>query len=265
MNYMKVVILCGGQGTRLREETEYRPKPLVMVGDRPMLWHIMKLYSHFGYNDFVLCLGYKGEMIKQYFLNVDELTHDFTLSLGNGKKEIHHHHNKTPNWTITFADTGLLCETGSRIKRIQPYIGSDEEFFLTYGDAVADIDIGALYRYHREKGKTVTVTGVQPPSPFGVMATTDGMVKAFTEKPQSEDWTNGGFFVCGKNIFQYLSPDGNTIFEQEPLKQLANIGELAVYHHTKFWHCVDTFKHLEGLNAYYNKGNRPWMLWEKNV
>ena len=260
---MKVIILCGGQGTRLREETEYRPKPLVMVGNRPMLWHIMKLYSHYGYNDFVLCLGYKGEMIKNYFLNYDELAHDFTLHLGSGKKEVLHHQNTTPRWSITFADTGQSCETGSRIARIRQYIGDDEEFMLTYGDAVADVNLADLYKFHQERGKTVTVTGVQPPSPFGVMATNEGLVKAFTEKPQSEDWTNGGFFVCNNKIFDYLSSDGTTVFEQEPLKRLASEGELAIYHHRNFWHCVDTFKHLEGLNAYYKKGNRQWMIWEQ--
>ena len=139
----------------------------------------------------------------------------------------------------------------------------DEKFMLTYGDAVADVNLADLYKFHQERGKTVTVTGVQPPSPFGVMATNEGLVKAFTEKPQSEDWTNGGFFVCNNKIFDYLSSDGTTVFEQEPLKRLASEGELAIYHHRNFWHCVDTFKHLEGLNAYYQKGNRPWMIWEQ--
>lgn len=259
---MKVVILCGGQGTRLREETEYRPKPLVMVGDRPILWHVMKLYSHYGFNEFVLCLGYKGDMIKNYFLNYDELAHDFTLHLGSGKKEISHHNNSTPNWKITFADTGQSCETGSRLARIQKYIGDDEEFMLTYGDAVADVNISDLYRYHHEKGKAVTVTGIQPPNPFGVIEARDGVVTTFTEKPQSQDWANGGFFVCKREVFNYLSPDGTIVFEQGPLRQIASQGQLAIYQHNKFWHCVDTFKHLEGLNAYYNKGQRPWMVWE---
>ena len=259
---MKVVILCGGQGTRLREETEYRPKPLVMVGDRPILWHIMKLYSHYGYNDFILCLGYKGDMIKNYFLNYDELAHDFTLHLGSGKKEILHHQNSTPNWNITFADTGQSCETGSRIARIKRYIGDDKEFMLTYGDAVTDINISDLCRYHHEKNKMVTITGVQPPNPFGVIEAREGVVLSFTEKPQSHDRANGGFFVCNSAMFDFLSPEGVLIFEQGPLQQIASQGQLAIYHHNGFWHCVDTFKHLEGLNAYYNKGNRPWMVWE---
>lgn len=259
---MKVVILCGGQGTRLREETEYRPKPLVMVGDRPILWHIMKMYSHYGHNEFILCLGYKGEMIKNYFLNYDELAHDFTLELGSGKKLINHHQNGTPNWKITFAETGPFCETGSRIARIQKYIGDDGEFMLTYGDAVANVNLAELYRYHKEKNKTVTVTGIQPPNPFGVIEAEEGVVRTFTEKPQSQDWANGGFFVCSSKIFDDLSPDGSVIFEQGPLRQVASRGELAIYHHNNFWHCVDTFKHLEGLNALYAKGQRPWMVWE---
>ena len=259
---MKVVILCGGTGTRLKEETEYKPKPLVMVGDRPILWHIMKLYSHYGFNDFVLCLGYKGDMIKDYFLKYDELAHDFTLKLGAGDKQIIHHEKATLNWNITFANTGLDCMTGSRIARIKKYIGNDEEFFLTYGDAVANVDIANLYRYHKEKGKAVTVTGIQPPNPFGVIEAENGIVSTFTEKPQSGDWANGGFFVCNKSIFNELSSEGHMVFEEKPLRTVAARGDLAIYNHKDFWHCVDTFKHLEGLNAHYNKQHRPWMVWE---
>lgn len=259
---MKVVILCGGKGTRLREETEFRPKPLVLVGDKPILWHIMKLYSHYGYNDFVLCLGYKGDMIKQYFLNYDELTHDFTLQLGSGKKNIFHHKNDTPHWNITFSDTGLECETGSRIARIKKYLGEDEDFFLTYGDGVANVNIPALLAYHKEKNKTVTVTGIKPPNPFGVLEVEEGLVRTFAEKHQSKDWTNGGFFVCNKKVFDYLDDSGACTFEQGPLGHLAHKNELAVYRHDDFWHCVDTLKHVEGLNAIYQKGARPWMVWE---
>lgn len=261
---MKVVILCGGKGTRLREETEYKPKPLIMVGDRPILWHIMKLYSHYGFNDFVLCLGYKGEMIKDYFLNYDERAHDFTLKLGSGEKKIMHHGNATPNWNITFADTGLDCDTGSRVARIKKYIGNDEDFFLTYGDGVANVNILELLKHHKERGKTVTVTGIQPPNPFGVIEVNEGLVKTFAEKPQSQDWTNGGFFVCNRRVFDKLSDDGKCVFEQKPLRNLAQKGELVVYHHKDFWHCVDTLKHMEGLNALYVKGNRPWMVWERS-
>jgi glucose-1-phosphate cytidylyltransferase len=259
---MKIVILCGGKGTRLREETEFRPKALVAVGNKPILWHVMKLYSHYGFNDFILCLGYKGEMIKDYFLNYDELSHDFTLNLGSGKKEIHHYNNTTPAWNITFADTGLECETGSRIARIKKYIGDDEDFFMTYGDGVANVNIPALLQYHKEKARVVTVTGIKPPNPFGVLEVESGLVTSFAEKHQSKDWTNGGFFVCNKKMFDYLSDDGECIFEQGPLNQLSHQGQLAVYQHNDFWHCVDTLKHVEGLNSLYHKGTRPWMAWE---
>jgi len=258
---MKVVILCGGQGTRLREETEYKPKALVMVGDKPILWHIMKLYSHYGYNDFVLCLGYKGEMIKNYFLNYNALNHDFTLRLGSGEKELHGNQNGVPQWNITFADTGEECETGSRIARIKKYLGSDSEFLLTYGDAVANVNIAELVKYHREKGKHATVTAIRPPNPFGVIKLENGLANTFIEKPQLRDWANGGFLVCNTKIFQHLSDDGSCVFEERPLQVLARSGELAVYNHNSFWHCVDTLKHLEGLNALYNRGERPWEVW----
>lgn len=238
---MKVVILCGGKGTRLREETVFKPKPMVMVGDRPILWHIMKLYSHYGFNDFVLCLGYKGEMIKDYF---DK--------------------NKIPNWKITFVDTGLECETGSRIAKAKKYLDEDQDnnFFLTYGDGVSSVDINKLLNFHKEKNAVVTLTGVRPISPFGVVEIQVGLVKSFREKPKSDDWINGGFFVCNKKVFDYLSSDGSCVFEQEPLRLLATKGELAAYQHNEFWQCVDTFKDLKGLSHLYDKGQRPWMVWE---
>ena len=260
---MKAVILCGGKGTRLREETEFKPKPMVLVGGKPILWHIMKLYSHYGVRDFILCLGYKGHMIKEYFLNYNEFTHDFTLIIGSGKKKIVHHGNRTPNWNITFADTGEECGTGSRIARVKKYIGRDQRFLLTYGDGVADVDIGKLLRHHRKHAKTVTVTGIKPRNPFGVLEVTDALVRTFAEKPQSQDWTNGGFFVCERKVFHHLSDDGECIFEQTPLRMLATKGELAIYPHDGFWHCVDTFKDLKGLDALHQQGHRPWMLWEK--
>lgn len=259
---MKVVILCGGKGTRLREETEYKPKPMVLVGDRPILWHIMKLYSHYGFNDFILCLGYKGEVIKDYFLNYDELNHDFTLKLGSHDKQIIYHRKETPAWNITFTETGLECETGSRIAKIKKHLEEEGNFFLTYGDGVANVDIRSLLNFHREKNKTVTVTGIRPTNPFGVIEVDEGLVKTFAEKPQSKDWTNGGFFVCNKRVFDYLSPDGNCVFEKEPLRTLAAEGELSIYHHHDFWHCVDTFKDVKGLASLYEQGVRPWMVWE---
>jgi len=259
---MKVVILCGGKGTRLHEETEFRPKPLVMVGDRPILWHIMRLYSHYGYNEFILCLGYKGEMIKQYFLNHDELAHDFTLTMGADGRHVEHHDKKTPDWKITFVDTGLECETGSRIARIKKYIGDDEDFFLTYGDGVADVNIRELAQFHKAHGKTVTMTGVKPPNPFGVIESDGDTVTGFAEKPPIQHWTNGGFFVCSQPVFNELSPDGACVFEQGPLQAFAASSNLAMYKHEKFWHCVDTLKHMQGLNTLYKNGTRPWMVWE---
>lgn len=262
-NGMKVVILCGGKGTRLAEETEYKPKALVMVGKKPILWHIMKLYSHYGYNDFVLCLGYKGDMIKDYFLNYDELNHDFTLSLGSGVRQIVHHKKETPNWKITFADTGLEKGTANRLLSIRPYINNDELFFLTYGDGVANVNIPALLEHHKKVGKVMTVTAVKPPNPFGVIEIEEHSAKTFAEKPQSRDWTNGGFFVCSNKIFNYLTDEESSMLEFDALRKLSHSGELAVYRHDDFWHCVDTLKHLEGLNALYQKGSCPWIIWEK--
>lgn len=236
---MKVVILCGGKGTRLREETEYRPKPMVVVGDKPILWHIMKLYSHYGFNDFVLCLGYKGEMIEDYF---DK--------------------NKIPGWNIVCVKTGLESQTGSRIAKIKEYLGKDENFFLTYGDGVANININKLLNFHKEKNKTVTLTGVKPFSPFGILEIQSDLVKSFKEKPKTDSWVNGGFFVCNKKVFDYLSLDDNCIFEQKPLQALAAKGELAAYCHDDFWQCMDTFKDLKGLSYLYDKGERRWMVWE---
>ena len=259
---MKTVILCGGRGTRLREETEFRPKPMVMVGDRPILWHIMKLYSHYCFNDFVLCLGYKGEQIKEYFLNYDELNHDFTLKLGQGVKQVVHYEKKTPAWNITFVDTGLESETGSRLAKVQKYLAGEENFFLTYGDGVANVDLKNLLSHHQQKSKTVTVTSVRPINPFGIIEAESGMVKSFLEKPQSKEWVSGGFFVCNKKLFDYLSTDDSCVLEKEPLQNIAVKGELAVYHHNDFWHCVDTLKDVKGLAHLYDQGNRPWMVWE---
>ena len=243
-------------------ESELRPKPMIMVGERPILWHIMKLYSHFGFNDFILCLGYKGEAIKDYFLNYNELNHDFTLKLGSNKKLVIYNDNKTPNWNITFADTGLDCETGSRIARIKKYLKNDKLFFLTYGDGVANIDLHGLLAYHKQKNKLVTVTGIRPTSPFGLIEAEGGLVKTFSEKPKSKDLTSGGFFVCDKKIFDFLLPDGSCVFEQEPLRSVAGKGQLAVYHHNDFWHCIDTMKDIKGLAHLYDHGERPWMIWE---
>ena len=195
---MKVVILCGGKGTRLKEETEFRPKPLVRIGEMPIIWHIMKIYSYYGYKDFIVCLGYKGEMIREYFLNFEEMTNDFTLFLGTGKRSkkiLHHHKRKPENWRITFVDTGQEAQTGTRVYRIRKFIQKGEDFFLTYGDGVADIDIKALYAHHKKMNKVLTVSGVHSLSVFGLIEHSKGLVKTFREKPKLEDVISGGFFV----------------------------------------------------------------------
>jgi len=260
---MKVVILCGGKGTRLSEETEYRPKPLVPIGDMPILWHIMKTYSHYGFKDFILCLGYKGEMIKDYFLKFEELVNDFTLSLRSKKERIIHHNNaRLEDWNITFINTGLNAQTGSRLAKIKDYIGSDERFFLTYGDGVAEIDLSKLLEFHRSHGKIGTITGVRPPSRFGEIVAEDEEIIEFNEKPLvSKGYINGGYFVFNKEIFNYLSTDDNCVFEREPLEKLVNKGELKLYPHNGFWHCMDTYRDYVLLNEYWNKGDAPWKVW----
>ena len=263
---MKAVILCGGRGTRLHEETDVKPKPLVMIGERPILWHIMKLYSHYGYNDFILCIGYKGEMIKNYFLNYDEMANDFTIKLGSAEKNLVHHNSTRPDWKITFVDTGGPdVGTGTRIARIKSHIGDDKEFMLTYGDGVSNINLSELYKYHKEKGKLATVTGIQRTDHYGIIDIDDnGVAVRFAEKPKVRDITNGGFFVCKKDIFKYLPDEdgGSYMFEDSPLINITKDAQLAVYHHKGFWQCVDTYKQLLDLNSMHSTGNRPWMVWE---
>jgi glucose-1-phosphate cytidylyltransferase len=252
---IKVVILCGGRGTRLVEETVSRPKPMVRIGEKPILVHIMDIYSSFGFNNFVLTLGYKGEMIKDYFLNFEYYTNDFTINLGKGKS-ITPHTRLHPDWGITLANTGLETLTGGRIKRIEPYIEGDT-FMVTYGDGVSDIDIDELLSYHRKKGKLATVTGVRPMTRFGELEVEDGLVREFREKPQVKSGLiNGGFFVFQREFFQYLSEDGS--LEREPLEKLARDGELAIFQHDGFWHCMDTYRDMENLEKLWVSGAAPW-------
>lgn len=259
---MKVVILCGGKGTRLHEETEFKPKPLVRIGGMPILWHIMKLYSTYGHKDFVLCLGYKGEMIKDYFLNFEEMANDFTLNLRSKENRIVHHEDKNlDDWKITFVDTGLETQTGGRIKRIERHIGDDEDFLLTYGDGLSNVDLNELYRFHKAKGCILTMTGVHPMSPYGLIEYQDGIASSFKEKPRLEDIVSGGFFVCQRKLFSFLSPDENCIFEEEPMRNLADRGQLAVFEHNGFWYAMDTQKHVNELNAIWNAGKAPWKIW----
>lgn len=257
---MKVVILCGGQGMRLREETEVKPKPMVSIGGMPILWHIMKTYAQYGFNDFVLCLGYKGEVIKEFFYNYEMLTNDFTIELGSKNIEIHPRHSEK-GWKVTLVDTGANAMTGARVKRIEKFV-DDDFFMLTYGDGVIDLDIKALLEYHKSHGKVGTVTGVCPPSRYGELQIQDEHVLSFDEKP--EDTTSsisGGYFVLNKQIFNYLNAEDGCVFEREALHKLAGDGELKVFGHDGFWQCMDTYRDYVYLQELWNKGEAPWKKW----
>lgn len=259
---MKVVILCGGLGTRLREETEYRPKPMVPIGDRPMLWHIMKRYAMFGFKEFVLCLGYKADMIQDYFLNYRVATGDFTLKLDGRSPVQFHSQNREEDWSITFASTGQNAMTGARIKRIEPYIDSDS-FMLTYGDGLSDIDLHALQRFHDGHDRIGTVTGVRPGAGrFGELALDGTQVTQFTEKPESqnEGYINSGFFILRRDIFRYVRDDDQCVFEHEPLQRLAQEGQLMSFRHEGAWHCMDTYRDYRQLNELWNRGDAPWAV-----
>jgi glucose-1-phosphate cytidylyltransferase len=259
---MKVIILCGGMGTRLREETEYRPKPMVEIGGRPILWHIMKLYSHFGYKDFILALGYKGNVIRDYFLNYDYYNNDFTVELGqrNGIK-VHGNHTES-DWRVTLLETGLNSMTGYRVKLCSKYI-TEEDFMLTYGDAVADIDLQRLVEFHRSQNTVGTVTGVYPPSRFGDLAVSDDLVTQFKEKSKDvvkQSPINGGFFVFKRRFFELIPSDPGCDLERTPLENLAKQNQLSVYKHYDFWQCMDTYRDFLLLNNLWD--NAPqWKLW----
>ncbi len=262
MSKTKVVILCGGGGTRLREETEFRPKPMVEIGGKPMLWHIMKIYSHYGFNDFILLTGYKGEMIKEYFLNYEAMNNDFTVKLGNGGKLDFHSHHSEKGWSVTIADTGEEAMTGARIKRAEKYLDT-EEFMLTYGDGLADINLKKLLEFHRSKNKLATVTGVRPASRFGEVVCKDGKVVGFSEKPQSsEGHISGGFFVFKRKFLEYLSLKEDCVLEKEPLEKLAKEGNLSMYFHSGFWHCMDTYRDYLFLKDLWQNGKAPWKAWK---
>jgi len=258
----KVVILCGGMGTRLKEETEYKPKPMVEVGDRPILWHVMKIYAHYGFKDFILCLGYKGELIKDYFLNYDVLSNDFTIKLGREKKITMHNTPDESDWSITLADTGNNALKGARLKRIEKYIPGDV-FMVTYGDGVGDIDIKKLLDFHNQHGKIATVTGVRPPSLFGELLVKDNKALLFSEKPQtSAGLISGGFFVFNRRLFDYLTDDDNCDIEKGPLEKIAAEGELMVYTHDGSWACMDTYRDVEYLNKLWHNNQAFWKVWE---
>lgn len=256
---MKVVLLAGGFGTRLSEETEIKPKPMVEIGGKPILWHIMKLYSHYGFNEFVICLGYKGYVIKEYFNNYFLHMADVTFDMVENKMEVHHKHAEP--WKITLVDTGANTMTGGRIKRVQPYIG-DESFMVTYGDGVSDVDINALVEFHKSHGKIGTMTAVQPSGRFGSLVMGENnSIKSFKEKPKGDGaWINGGFFVFQPEIFDYIDGD-LTVFEKSPLENLAKQKKLFSYRHSSFWKPMDTLREKNEMEDLWSSGNAPWKVW----
>ncbi len=257
---MKVVILCGGFGTRLREETEYKPKPMVEIGDRPILWHIMKTYASHGFNEFVLCLGYKGEMIKDYFYHYKMRNNDFSIKLGSGDITIHDSREEN-DWNIILANTGLVSMTGARIKRIEKYIDEDR-FMVTYGDGVTDLDVSKLLKFHEQHGKIGTVTGVYPPSRYGELRIEGDRVVSFDEKPETGVAPiSGGYFVFNKEFFDYLKSDESCVLEKEPLSNLAGDGQLKVYNHKGFWQCMDTYRDNMFLNDLWKSNRAKWKVW----
>ena len=257
---MKVVIFCGGLGTRLREETEFRPKPMVPVGERPILWHIMKTYAHYGHEDFILCLGYKGEVIKEYFRNYHWNTSDVTLRLGAKPQIKYHSQHDEADWCVTLVDTGQATMTGGRLKRVLHFI-EEENFLVTYGDGLIDSDINASIRFHEAQKKTVTITAVRPAGRFGDLEITGDTVTAFKEKAEQQaGFINGGFFVMNRRVGEYLTDD-KCVLEQEPLNRLAGEGQIAAFQHTGYWQCMDTFREQQLLTSLWNNGQAPWKVW----
>ena len=258
---VKVVILCGGAGTRLREETEYRPKPMVNIGDRPILWHIMKYYSQFGFDEFVLALGYKGDMIKNYFCHYELMNNDVTIDLGRKENICIHHSHDESGWKITLANTGEKTLKGGRLKKIEKYI-TGETFMMTYGDGISNVDIKGLLKFHHSHGRLVTVTGINPASRFGELKIEGDVVRSFSEKPQNGDGLiNGGFFVFNKSIFNYLTTDDLCDLEVGPLEQLSREGQLMVFKHKGFWACMDNLRDMEYLNTIWNSNQAKWKIW----
>lgn len=257
---MKVVLLAGGLGTRLSEETDLKPKPMVEIGGNPILWHIMKIYSHYGYNDFIICLGYKGYVIKEYFANYFLHLSDVTLDLKENRMQVHD--CKAEAWKITLIDTGLNTMTGGRIKRIRDYVG-DEAFLLTYGDGVSNVDISSLSAFHRAHGKLATMTAVQPLGRYGsIEVDRENNIMNFQEKPKGDGaWVNGGFFVLEPAVFDCIDGD-DTIWEKQPLERLSRDGQLVAYKHHDFWRCMDTLRDKVELERLWSTGSPPWKIWE---
>ncbi|MCZ2481759.1 glucose-1-phosphate cytidylyltransferase [Aquirufa nivalisilvae] len=260
---MKVVILCGGQGTRIRDVADNIPKPMIPVGNYPIVWHIMKYYSLFGHKEFIICLGHQGKVIKEYFLNYQVNTSDFTLRLGDKESIQFKNKIQESDWEITFAETGDKAMTGSRIRKIKQYIGDDSQFLLTYGDGLSDVDIDKLIAYHQSHDRILTLTGVRPAGRFGeIMCTDEGVVSEFNEKPQAaEGRINGGFFVCNKELFDYLSDNDDLVFEKEPMMNLVKDQQLMQFNHDGFWQPMDTYREFILLNGLYENNNAPWKKW----
>jgi glucose-1-phosphate cytidylyltransferase len=257
---MKVAILAGGYGTRISEESDIKPKPMIDIGGKPILWHIMKHYSTYGINEFVILLGYKGYVIKEYFANYFLHNSDVTFDVKNNKMEIHN--NSSEDWKVTLVDTGLNTMTGGRVLRAKKFL-EDETFMLTYGDGVSDVNIANLLETHKSHGKTLTVTSVQPEGRFGSLEISEGnQVKSFLEKPQGDGaWINGGFFVCEPSVFKYITEGDSTIFERSPLENMASAGELYAYKHNGFWKPMDTLRDKNQLNDMWDKGKALWKTW----
>lgn len=256
---MKAVILAGGLGTRISEESQTRPKPMIEIGGRPILWHIMKMFSHHGVNDFIICLGYRGYVIKEYFSNYFLHMSDVTFDMRHNKVEVHE--RRAEPWSVTLVDTGVNTMTGGRLKRVRQFLG-EEDFFFTYGDGVSDIDITALKAFHQNHGKLATITAVQPPGRYGALSlTADNVVEGFVEKPKSgEGFINGGFFVLSPEVVDYISGD-EMPWEQEPVTRLANEGQLNAFKHHGFWHPMDTLRDKNRLESLYANGEAPWVQW----
>lgn len=260
---MNTVILCGGLGTRLSEETVSVPKPMVSVGGKPILWHIMNIYASHGFNSFTTALGYKGDVIKSYMLNYHSLSSDISVDLSNG--DVTYKNTRTPNWKIDLIDTGEASQTGGRLKRLEKHLRSRGTFMLTYGDGVSDVNIKKLVEFHKSHGKLATVTAVRPTARFGGLHFSGDRVEHFKEKPQSgEGWINGGFFVMEPGVFDYLDSD-STVLEREPLERLAEMGQLMSYKHDGFWQCMDTIRDRQLLEELWASGKAPWKTWSENV
>lgn len=255
---MKAVILAGGRGTRLSEETSVKPKPMVNIGGKPILWHIMKYYSAHGVNDFIICCGYLGYIIKEYFANYFLHTSDVTFDLQTNSVEVHH--KRAEPWKVTLVDTGLETMTGGRLKRVKNYLDDEEDFCFTYGDGLADVNVGSLIEHHRQSGKLSTVTAVQPPGRFGALAFENEQLKGFREKPEGESWINGGFFVLSPKVIDYIESD-KTVWEREPMENLVKDGEMSVFFHRGFFQPMDTLREKNHLEQLWENAKAPWKIW----